>query len=71
MSLKSKLALLSVAPFVAVSAHADAVDDVTAAITANMADATSIVVLAGTALIALSFLGFVLRKGRRASTGRI
>lgn len=47
------------------------VDDVTAAITTNMASATSIVVLAGLALVGLSFTMFILRKGRRAASGKI
>lgn len=48
-----------------------AVQAVQAAITSNMADATGIITAAGLALIGLSFLGFVLRKGRRAANGKV
>lgn len=51
--------------------EATAVQQVTDAISANMASATSIVTTAGLALIALSFLTFVLRKGRRAANGKV
>lgn len=42
-----------------------------AAITGNFADATAVVTAAGLALIGLSFLSFVLRKGRAAAGGKV
>ncbi len=44
---------------------------VQAAITSNFASATAIVTAAGLALIGLSFLSFVLRKGRAAAGGKV
>jgi len=52
-------------------AQTSPVEDVTSAITTNMADATTIVVAAGLALVTLGFLGFILRKAKGASEGRI
>lgn len=49
----------------------NAVETIQAAITSNMASATAIVTAAGLALITLSFVQFVLRKGRRAATGKV
>ena len=76
MNIKQKLAAAATAVVATPAAFAqavpaDAVADVTSAINANMASATGIVITAGLALIGLSFVGFVLRKGRRAANGRI
>lgn len=76
MNIKQKLAAGAAAVVAAPAAFAqsvpgDAVADVTAAIQTNMASAMGIVITAGLALIGLSFVGFVLRKGRKAANGRI
>lgn len=47
------------------------VTQVTDAITTNLASASGIVVTAGLALIGIAFLGFVLRKAKRAANGRV
>lgn len=72
-NVKTKLAvaLASATPLLSFAAGEDTVTQVQAAITSNMASAVAIVTAAGLALIGLAFVGFVLRKGKRAANGRI
>jgi hypothetical protein len=77
MNFKTKMTALAATALTLVSTSpvfAQAVDPVVAietAITTNLASATGIVVAAGLALIGLGFVGFILRKGRAAASGRV
>lgn len=70
-SLASKVAVASAAAVSSVSAFADTVTDITAQVTTSLASATTIATAVGLGLITLGFLTFLLRKGQRASNGRV
>lgn len=47
------------------------VTQITTSVTENMATASALTVTVGLALIGIAFLGFVLRKAKRAANGRV
>lgn len=73
MNVKSKIVagIAAVAPVFAFAADGDVAAQLSSTVTSNVASATGITVVAGLALIGLTFTKFLLRNGRVAASGKI